>query len=1060
MSTVLPHTDPPSSLFVVEASAGSGKTYALASRYLKLMLNAPPGEHPFSGILAITFMKKASLEMKARILELLKRLALDAFADRRQKEELLHVLGLDAATASPRAAEALRAILQGYNYFQVQTIDSFINALLVGCAFRLNLSANFRIKEEYADYLAYGLDRLIDQALAEPSLKDLFLDFLFHYLRVENRSGWLFRQDILRVMLVLFGDLNLYGVPFGRTGVAQRELSRRVQGVGHLLQSLYELAGDNEGLNKTFRNSLAKIVEKSAERFSFDLLQGSAYWGRPQLPLNKNGRVPEKVKRLWDELNAELAAVAGLYSRSLFLPYAMLFERVLQNMCQLTQKEDVLFLEELNRQARTLFDRQGVGLPEIYLRLATRFRHFLIDEFQDTAVLQWRNILPMVEDALAAGGSLFYVGDRKQAIYRFRGGAVRLFDEVQNAFPQTRPQQETLKRNYRSRQEIVAFNNELFSVDNLARCVRDFEQARSARKKEEEDISLAGDDPRRLFAHFSSSAQEALPEKQGGYIRVLRWEAQDEEESDERVRAELTACIAQLRGRGVSFRDIAILVRSNLQVEKISGWLIEAGIAVESEKTLDMRQNSCVKELVSFLAFLNSPIDELAFASFVTGALFCGAAGIPQQQVHDFLFERARLPKERRAHYLYRAFAERFPDAWEGCIAGFFRNVGFYPLYELLVSIVGHFGVLERFPAEQGFVMAFLELVKQKEEDYPSLGAFLDYFPSARKEELYVRMPKADAVRVTTIHKAKGLEFPVVILPYLQMRPSADRNAEEGAGRYHIEPAGPDEPLELLSLRPLLRRFDAHLQECFWREYVRSFWDELNSAYVACTRAQEELYIFLASVGSAASPGTYLIPAGIAERGRPSYRSEEVAAHAVLPLEPPRYRDWLSSLSEEFVDERSLSLRKRQRKGELMHALLAQIGDLSGKDVDAAFAAAVERVRLRFAGMQEFDACLAQVRALIGDERLRPFFFCAGKTVFTEQEVVGAPGLTRRIDRLIVERAGAVVVDYKSHLLEGAEQEAQVREYLALVAALYPQRRVQGFLLSLEDRQVSEVSRG
>src|SRR3989338_10563736 len=203
----------PQQILIVEASAGSGKTSALAWRYLKLLLNAIARKEKdaLSSILAITFMNKAAVEMKERILELLKRLALDKFSDELNKQELIAYIGLDEKACRAAAFKAMQEIIRRYDYFQVQTIDSFINSLLLGCAFRLGLSANFNIRQDYNDYIASSLDMLLDLAPREPRVKKLFIDFLWHYLRIENNSGWLAKNNILFVAKSLFSEFNRYG---------------------------------------------------------------------------------------------------------------------------------------------------------------------------------------------------------------------------------------------------------------------------------------------------------------------------------------------------------------------------------------------------------------------------------------------------------------------------------------------------------------------------------------------------------------------------------------------------------------------------------------------------------------------------------------------------------------------------------------------------------------------------------------------------------------------------------------------------------------------------------
>jgi len=205
------------------------------------------------------------------------------------------------------------------------------------------------------------------------------------------------------------------------------------------------------------------------------------------------------------------------------------------------------------------------------------------------------------------------------------------------------------------------------------------------------------------------------------------------------------------------------LCRSNEDVERVTSWLLEKKLPVESEKTLNIRENTFIKQIISFLTFLDSPIDDLAFATFIMGDIFTAASGLTNEQIREFLFSARH---SRRRAYLYRAFREAFPSIWEGHIEEFFKTVGFVPLYELVITFLKDFCVLERFPGAQSFIMKFLEVVKEQEEDNQNISRFLEYFRNELAENLFVQVSSSDSIRVLTIHKSKGLEFPVVIIPF------------------------------------------------------------------------------------------------------------------------------------------------------------------------------------------------------------------------------------------------------------------------------------------------------
>ena len=201
----------PPQIHIVEASAGSGKTHCLAKRYVQLLINPAlkPREIPLNTILAITFTNKSAIEMKERILDFLKRIALDKFADGKQKQDILSGLAVERPKAQEKAHRIMDELIRNYNFFQVQTIDSFINAILSGCAFKLNLSANFKTEKYYREYLVYSLDKLIDKAAEDDEVKALFCNFLLRYLSIENRTGWFPKQNILDAVSSLFFKNNI-----------------------------------------------------------------------------------------------------------------------------------------------------------------------------------------------------------------------------------------------------------------------------------------------------------------------------------------------------------------------------------------------------------------------------------------------------------------------------------------------------------------------------------------------------------------------------------------------------------------------------------------------------------------------------------------------------------------------------------------------------------------------------------------------------------------------------------------------------------------------------------
>ncbi len=1022
----------------VEASAGSGKTFALAQRYLQLVINPTlkADEIPLKTILAVTFTNKAALEMKERILDFLKRIALDSFQRPDIKKSVLDALGVDEAVCRRKAEKVLAQIIRGYNYFQVQTIDSFINAIVSGCAFRLDVSANFRTKKDYPQYLSYSLDKLIDRAHTDKKLERFFREFILHYLIVENKTSWLPKKDIFEVLLSLYASSNKHAGTFVRNEVDDNDIIALKKRVIACTEAFLAVAPRET--NKTFVNGLAEFCASHKDYFDLDGLP--AAFNKEEIKLNKGGTASDEAVRRWKEVRASLQELAETQASSAYNYYVRIYQYALDDFKELSKKEDVIFLDELNKHASILFGERGLTLPELYYRLACRFRHFLIDEFQDTSRLQWENLYKMIDNALSEKGSLFFVGDKKQAIYRFRGGEVSLIDDVHKEFPRTLWINDVLGVNHRSQKTIVEFNNAIFSEDNLRR----FFAARLEAFKDAAEISH--EDQAEIVRAFAESKQSWRAGNDAGFVKLDTVPQSVEEGSDEAIRSFVIERIRKLSGR-FALQDIAILCRKNSDVEQVSAWLLEEDIPVESEKTLDIRQNRHIKEIISFLKFLHSPIDDCAFASFITGDIFSSASGIMPETLRDFIFSLRTAKKERA--YLYREFQQSFPEAWDSLIKGFFQSVGLVPLYELTVSMYGVFGCIEKLPDSQGFFMKLLELMKEQEEDHASIGLFLEYFEQASPDDLYVYVTDSQAVHVLTFHKAKGLEFPAVIVPFLEMPVKARQQIVVDDG-----------DLRLLHIKKRYADFSSRLARVVRDEYKKAFIDELNSIYVALTRASEELHIFVPEYAKGKNLAALLFTESAFERGsmRQQKSRSDIRKAASFHIPPLRYRDWIPLLQHEFTQEtRSRQSRQNQQQGLIMHALLAQVGSLQDISIKDIVARSVGVVSCQFPFVDDFSVYAGMLERLMTAQALRNVFYSEGAAVFQEKQFIDRFGNTKRIDRLIVNEQTAMIVDFKSSRQE-KEQIEQVCEYMKIAQEIYPHKKIKGFLVFMDDCSIEEVT--
>ncbi|MEI7998763.1 MAG: UvrD-helicase domain-containing protein, partial [Candidatus Omnitrophota bacterium] len=701
---------------VVEASAGSGKTYTLAKRYVQLALYLAKQKNiPIQSILAITFTNKATWEMKSRILDFLKRISLKIL-DSSEIEDILLPLDLDEQNASSLGFALMEEVIHQYHYFQVQTIDSFINTLLSGCSFKIGLSSRFKIQRNSRDYLQLALDELLQVAKTDKKTYQLFESFVRQYLFLENRWGWFPKEDLLNVMAALFRPYNTYQKSLIKFP-CKEDLFVKKRQIYSLIQGLQPLCPQET--NKHFINHLTSFLQAGERIFDVDELKH--YWAKEEFPINKGGVVTDQVEQLWESLHKEIHDLCWLESHSMFNSYIGLFEVLLSHFYQLSKRDDILFLEELNRKAAALFDDELVTVEELYFRLAARFKHYLVDEFQDTSLAQWRNLSPMVHEALASDGSLFYVGDKKQAIYAFRGGESRLFDALQSQLS-TYVKTQNLDKNYRSFSNIIKFNNEIFDPNNLrAFLERKYEDDREHKR---EGIYFNEEDFAQFVNTFGHATQSSGKDLFGGVVRVEHLSGRTKGEYTLDAKERLIVLINQVRQR-FDLQDIAVLTRGNQEVEEITQWLLMEGIPAQSERNSDIKNNPLIAEVIELLRFLQSPIDNKAFAKFCLGELLPKASGISEDSLQLFLFECARLKSKHKDFYFYREFRQRFPEVWEKLFEPFFRQVGIYPLYELAAGILARFNCECLFPQYQGFLMHLLQLIKTKEEESCDLAVFL-----------------------------------------------------------------------------------------------------------------------------------------------------------------------------------------------------------------------------------------------------------------------------------------------------------------------------------------------
>lgn len=995
------------SVQVVTASAGSGKTRALTQRLLALILADGFTEKDLRRILAVTFTNHAAMEMRHRILGHLKSICLG------RKHDFVPSFRKPMAKAETkkRACQRIDTILDHYSDLQIRTIDSFMASVFKASAVEFGFSPDAEIQLDSGRIL----DRVFDQWARELEDDDARAEFVQGVLEsVETTRDdkasyqWNPYIRIRERVKELYTLIGRYSEPLVFPG-RQVEMQNLKKEIVRSAKALWEDASAHPKMvDHHFRSDLALLRAG----------QVNSVMGRtPRVKfVNKEAQIRREysewamqLQHRGELLMDQLRHYARLFAGQFFEPFATLIDRLDDRIAAASRERSEVYLGDVHRRLARHLERDDV--PDMYQRLGDQILHFLIDEFQDTAPIHWTNLRLLIENALATGGSLFVVGDTKQSIYSFNGADWRIMRglETRNEFPSSALYERlTLETNYRSDGVLVNFCKKVF--------------------KERLEDHLPGNDSG--LTTFEQETREGRHDL--GYVTVTRIHP-DEETSPEQDH--VLRVIAELRDRKYRWKDIAILTGDNYTVVRISSWLNEAGFPFISHSSLDVRRRKFTGEIVALLRFLNSPIDDLAFATFIAGNLFRSYLGrfhpdIPEDMALSIV-RQSRI--ENRRGLLYKQFQQAHPELWSACFEEMLHQVGYLPLYDLACQIFGRFRVFEVAKGEEAAAAKLLEIFKDFEQtENNSLKDFLD--PAFEdRVEWEIQVPTGtDAIHVMTTHKSKGLGFPAVIVVQDVRSPSVKTPAIVEV----------DNGITLRHIKKGLEKWDPDVEAAREAEAHRLKVDAFNRLYVALTRAQHEMHVLVTGKGSFMSAA---FPEEHEVYGRPTEGHGQPDEDDEAPM--------LHTSGGTIADSgewHAASVGAR-RRGDRIHALFQGLVWLDG-NLDELVREASREIE----GITTEEIRI--VEEFLGHKGIRPYFEKQeGRRVLTEQEIVRADGQLFRIDRLVIDPDVVTVIDFKTSTEDRPEYSEQVRNYLNILRPFYPDRRMAGILAYVDRGLIREV---
>lgn len=1042
-------------LTIYSASAGTGKTHTLTGEYLSLLFR---GKEQHRHILAVTFTNKATAEMKSRIVE-----ELFSLADNRPSNylELLSDNGKKSETIiRSQAKKILINILHDYSAFNISTIDHFFQHTIRAFTREIGLRGNYQIEMNEEQMMEDAVEGMM--AELEKSKNTALMDWLLRFTedKIEEGGGWDIRKDIIKLGGQLFKETyKLYNDRI-QEDIKQKqflsdyrsELSRIIQSTKKTAKELGEkgillmkqqgmqpsdfirgrlspffffeklAAGNMDEPKSTFRGLVDNVDGYLAKTASTEQRQAAE-----SIYTNGMNDLIRGVVTFFDHLADYYTAneiTRNFYALGILTDLS-------QHIAKWREDNNKMLIADTTELLNKVID--GSEIPFIYEKTGTRIEHYMIDEFQDTSSMQWSNFRPLLKDSLDNGRKNLIVGDVKQSIYRFRNSDWTLLDsKVREEFSR-QVNEKNLDTNWRSCRHIVEFNNMLFNSIPLI--------LQHSYNEEIEQSSLSAEDKKlyntRIVSAYKNSGQYVAKPfiNKDGHVRIQFLSDNEKQNWKEQCMEQLPHIVEQLQDNGYELRDIAILTRTGAEGLLAAETLLEYKEAhsgskykydIISEDSLTVNSSLSVRWMVEMLRYLNQPD--------ITS--------------NYYMAQMAYAILKRKKHAADKIdLFHPFPQ--ESIIK--LRQMSNSSLYELTEGL---FRLFENdFPDNEiVFIQAFLDMViEYSTNETADTGRFLTWWDEAGNGKKIITPDSQNAIRIMTIHKSKGLGFKVVIIPF------ADWKADQKDTILWCHPT--QKPFDKMSLVPV--KYSKVLKNTifaadYFKEKLHAYMDNLNTLYVAFTRAKEELIVMApqpktdtVSMASLLQSGLstdndYKFDAenGIYERGawwnsttdKTQSKTEELATNRFYSVSPDERMQLRLHRKGGFFDD------EKRKYGLLMHDVLSNI-----EKYEDIIPAITKKYLSGEINREEADTLKDKLSALTREDTVKSWFDGSMK-VMNEAEILFGKGQSRRPDRIMIdENNQVIIVDYKFGEQKEKFHQRQIEKYTSLIREMGYQH-VHGYL--------------
>lgn len=1055
-----------SKLIVYKASAGSGKTFTLAIEYMKMLIRNPKA---YRNILAVTFTNKATTEMKERILNQLYGISTNDKDSESYLDKLKEELGMDENEIRQRAHDALKRIIHDYSRFRVETIDSFFQSVMRNLARELELGANLNIDLDSNKALGEAVDSMIEKLDRNSPVLYWLLDYIDE--RIQNDKQWkvskeikefgkdIFKEEYIEKRAALQETLkdkncikNYRKVLESYVLEAQEEMKGFAQQFFEILE-VYGLtpddfAGKQKGISSYFNKlMIGKLDNKTFNATAEKHMADAENW------VSKTHKQRNSIINLAREELMPLLNEAEKHRRKnykiinsciLSLQHAnnvRLLANIDEEMRWLNQEKNRFLLADTNA---LLHDIIHEGDPSfVFEKIGTNIHHVMIDEFQDTSRMQWANFKLLLLEGLAHGADSLIVGDVKQSIYRWRNGDWGILNNLKNKIEIFDIEEKTLDTNRRSETRIIEFNNSLFS----SACHWLNEKYKEEQKKDCEELKQA----------YKDVVQKSSRKEEKGYIKVSFLSMKGEVDYVEDTLQQLAAEVNTLLEKGVKLNEMAILIRKNKTIPLIADYFDKhTPYRIVSDEAFRLDASLAISMLMDALRFLNEPDNRIAKAQL--------AAAYQNEVLKNDIDLNTLLLHEVEA-YLPTEFIEQI------------NVLRLMPLYELLEKLFVIFQ-LSLIDDQDAYLFSFFDKISEYLKDNPSeLTAFIKHWEEVLCSKT-IPSGEIEGIRILSIHKSKGLEYPNVLIPFCDWKMENERT-------FHVWCTPEQPPFNALNLVPV--NYGSLMNESIYHhdylnERLQLWVDNLNLLYVAFTRPKTNLIVWCKQE-KAEGTVSELIAQNITQtqctahemtNGDICYEWGEVCLSEKedkeitnkLQVKPEGVSVWMESIdtpikfkqsnrSANFInDEDTEENEKYIQQGELLHNLFAYIH--TSDDLFTALK------RLRMEGIITSEAQEKEIQKLatwaLGHPKVKDWF-SGNWDLYNECTIISTERgqiKTHRPDRVMMKDGQVIVVDFKF----GKKRTSyfnQVRDYMSLLASM-GYSNIRGYLWYVFNNELEEVN--